>query len=67
MIDLNTMVSNHIAQKPARSHAKRAFGSIKAQLVAPQYLENNPEVFNVLKLQLALDHHVVYIKFNIFL
>ena len=31
----------------------------------PQDLKNIPEVVNVLKFQLTLDHHIVYINFNI--
>ena len=31
----------------------------------PQDLKDIPEVVNVLRFQLTLDHHVIYIDFNI--
>ena len=58
-------MSDHIAQKPARSHSKRTLRSIKVHLVFPQYLKNVSEVSHMLGHHLTLHHHIIYVGFNI--
>ena len=57
-------MGSHIIQKLARAYAKRTPGSIKAQFVFPQYLENIPKVIYMLELYFTLYQHIIYLQLN---
>ena len=65
-VHLNSSVSYHIAKKLARAYPKRAFGSIKTELVSPQNFEDVCKVLYMLGHYLTFHHHVIYIHLNIF-
>ena len=58
-------MSHHIAEELARTYPKRAFGSIKTELVFPQNFEDICKVLYMLGHYLTLHHHVIYIHLNI--